>query len=454
MAATSDEPVLTITRTTKRRREIDERPSYMRVPDASGERQLRVVAPYAHTFESGCKARWVGRMLLDVYKTEFCERAEQYFARAIRAGMIRVNGRMSTLDYSVRDGDVLTHLSHRHEPPVAWIDARDMIVHDDGDVMILNKPSSIPVHPSGSYRFNSVIEILAHELGLRELHTVHRLDRVTSGLLLMARRLDTAKRLSALIERREVRKTYVALVRGKFPATEAEWLASSRSRDLPCAAPPSSAVGAAAGPPELQSTGVRFDSTRPGGMVVSYPLAVLDHRRGLHRCDALHGKPSVTRVRLAAFDASNDTSVVVCEPLTGRTHQIRLHLQYLGYPIVNDPVYGAVPGLDPGVADDVTNDEEFDEIAELDDVQQALATEGETVTSGEGETDEARLKRMCRLCRRQAELKLRHGGAMIFLHSARFVAPASDGADAHDWRAPLPEWCAETNLDDDDKNIV
>lgn len=78
------------------------------------------------------------------------------------------------------------------------------VIADDGKVLVVNKPASIPVHPCGRYRHNTVIFILGKELGISELHTVHRLDRLTSGVLLFARTLEVSKKLDQLVRERQV----------------------------------------------------------------------------------------------------------------------------------------------------------------------------------------------------------------------------------------------------------
>lgn len=91
---------------------------------------------------------------------------------------------------------------HRHEPPV--IGKRLEVLVDDGEMLVVDKPASIPVHPCGRFRHNTVIFILGKERGISELHTVHRLDRLTSGVLLFARTLETSKKLDQLVRDRQV----------------------------------------------------------------------------------------------------------------------------------------------------------------------------------------------------------------------------------------------------------
>lgn len=103
---------------------------------------------------------------------------------------------------SPQNNDHMKNTVHRHEPPVVGKPLEVLV--DDGEVLVVDKPASIPVHPCGRFRHNTVIFILGKELGISELHTVHRLDRLTSGVLLFARTLETSKKLDQLVRDRQV----------------------------------------------------------------------------------------------------------------------------------------------------------------------------------------------------------------------------------------------------------
>ena len=79
---------------------------------------LRHVRPYVHTYRTIAKGRWLGRSLLEVHTSEFCAHPPAYYAAAIAQGIITVNGNLVGAHYAVRNGDVIEHFQHRHEPPV------------------------------------------------------------------------------------------------------------------------------------------------------------------------------------------------------------------------------------------------------------------------------------------------------------------------------------------------
>ncbi|XP_069574291.1 pseudouridylate synthase RPUSD2 isoform X2 [Brachyistius frenatus] len=248
---------------------------------------LRKVWPYYFDFKTYCKGRWIGKSLLDVFKSEFRAESIEYYQRAANEGRIRLNETpVEDLSVVLRNNDHMRNTMHRHEPPVVGRPLEVLV--DDGEVLVVDKPASIPVHPCGRFRHNTVIFILGKERGISELHTVHRLDRLTSGVLLFARTLETSKKLDQMLE-----KEYVCRVEGEFPE---------------------------------------------GELICEEPILVVSFKIGLCRVDP-KGKECRTVFQRLSFNGK--TTVVRCLPLTGRTHQIRVHLQYLGFPILNDPIYGS-----------------------------------------------------------------------------------------------------------------
>ncbi|KAJ7420118.1 RNA pseudouridylate synthase domain-containing protein 2 [Willisornis vidua] len=188
-----------------------------------------------------------------------------------------------------KNNDFLRNTVHRHEPPVTAQPLR--ILAEDEEVVVVDKPSSLPVHPCGRFRHNTVIFILGKEHGLTELHTLHRLDRMTSGVLMFAKTVAVSKRIDEQVRERQLEKEYICRVVGEFPEHE---------------------------------------------VVCEEPILVVSYKVGVCRVDP-KGKSCKTIFQRLSYNGK--TSVVKCLPRTGRTHQIRVHLQYLGHPIVNDPIY-------------------------------------------------------------------------------------------------------------------
>ncbi|CDQ86855.1 unnamed protein product [Oncorhynchus mykiss] len=261
---------------------------------------LRKVRPYYFDFKTYCKGRWIGKSLLEVFSSEFRAEPLEYYVMASKLGRIRLNETpMDDLSTCLSspppppptNNDFLRNTVHRHEPPVVGRPLE--ILEDNGEVLVVDKPASMPVHPCGRFRHNTVIFILGKERGICGLHTVHRLDRLTSGVLLFARTLEVSQKLDVLVRDRQLEKEYVCRVEGEFPE---------------------------------------------GEIICEEPILVVSFKVGLCR---VHPKGKDCRTVFQRLSWNGHSSVVRCLPLTGRTHQIRVHLQFLGYPILNDPVYGS-----------------------------------------------------------------------------------------------------------------
>ncbi|ART59238.1 RNA pseudouridine synthase [Acidovorax carolinensis] len=183
-------------------------------------------------------------------------------------------------------------------PPEA-ADASDTGVqaaHVDADLLVLHKPPGLLCVPGRGPDKQDCLSARAQQRWPGAL-IVHRLDQATSGLVLMARHPDAQRRLSHAFAERQVHKRYQAVVQGRLGDDESAW----HEINLPIAA----------------------DWARR-------PLRVIDHALG---------KPSLTRWRALAHDAGAQTTRIELEPVTGRTHQLRVHLAAIGYPIVGDALY-------------------------------------------------------------------------------------------------------------------
>lgn len=170
----------------------------------------------------------------------------------------------------------------------------DLVFVDD-TLVVVNKPSGLLSVPGRGEGMDDCLSARVQQQFTDAL-VVHRLDMATSGLIVMARGLPMQRALSAAFAQRQVHKRYEAVVQGQVDAPRDGW----RTVDLP----------------------IRVDWPRR-------PLRVIDPA----------GQASISRVRLLAWDAARDISRVALEPVTGRSHQLRVHLQAIGHPILGDALY-------------------------------------------------------------------------------------------------------------------
>ncbi|CAG5121825.1 unnamed protein product [Candidula unifasciata] len=303
------------------------------------ENGIRKVYPYTYVFATHAKGRWVGRKLWDVLEQEFGYSHPDELMKSFESGMIHVNGNRASLNYVLRDNDYVCHRTHRHENPVTAAPLE--IIENNNDVLVINKPSSIPCHPCGRYRFNSVAFILGKEMGLTNLRGIYRLDRLTSGVLIFCKTQEMTKTLMGQVARRQVQKEYVCRVVGRFP---------------------------------------------DGTVKVDQPLKPLSNKLRLQVVSPT-GKSSQTTFTRISYNGKS--SVVRCVPHTGRTHQIRVHLQYLGFPILNDAFYNS-DAWGPSRGKDGVYELPFDQVCE-----RILSEHHETLwVGGDNPLYEAKLREM------------------------------------------------------------
>jgi 23S rRNA pseudouridine1911/1915/1917 synthase len=184
------------------------------------------------------------------------------------------------------------------------------VLHEDEVVVVIDKPAGLPVHASAKFYFNTLTRVLAERFPGQTLQICHRLDRETSGALVVARDAASAAVVKGAFASKRVQKTYLAIVHGQPPWPDE----------------PAGAIGLAEAPTTSIDLPLRVstdhDDTRlPGVRMVVAP----------------DGLPSTTRVRVVR--RVGDVALVRCFPVTGRQHQIRAHLAAAGFPIVGDKLY-------------------------------------------------------------------------------------------------------------------
>jgi 23S rRNA pseudouridine1911/1915/1917 synthase len=226
----------------------------------------------------------------------------------IKDGKVRVSGRLEKASYRVQAGDVVTL---EIPPPVEPEGVRPEnipldIVYQDADLAVIDKPAGMVVHPAAGNWTGTLVNALLYHIhdlsgigGELRPGIVHRLDKDTSGLLLVAKNDVTHRALAEMIERREVSREYLALAWGVIDE-------ETFTVDAPIGRHPS----------ERRRMAVLADERVSG-----------TRRRAVTHFTVQERMPHATTLSVRLE--------------TGRTHQIRVHLHYLGHPVVGDPVYGA-----------------------------------------------------------------------------------------------------------------
>jgi 23S rRNA-/tRNA-specific pseudouridylate synthase len=283
-----------------------------------------------------------GWTVLDFLAHRFRYHPRALWERRIAEGRVAVNGRTATARSIVLEDDEVSYTIEHTEPPV---DDRYNVLYEDEHLLAVSKSGNIPVHASGVYITHTLIARLRERYG-DSLALAHRLDRETSGVVVLAKHREAARALSGMFQRGEVRKRYLAVVWGHL------W-PSTFTVDAPIArneaghgrvAEPVSAAPGRPGPSEEVSLKDRLvgETSRGEDGRASKPSTDLGRPRlnlaPKRLVDPVRGKPARTRVRLLRI--VGPFSLVEAVPLTGRTHQIRLHLAHVGFPVVGDKLYG------------------------------------------------------------------------------------------------------------------
>ncbi|CEM07763.1 unnamed protein product [Vitrella brassicaformis CCMP3155] len=328
---------------------------FVRVQVSDGSESVACVPPYLMRFHVNVKMRWREQNALEVMCREFRMRDAAYYKRAMRNGQLRVNGRRCSPDTVLKNGDVIDH--HMYFIEGVGSGERIGVVHEDADRLVVYKPPGMPCHPQGRYSRMSLIKILQRWMARRDgvseayLHVINRLDRVTSGIVILAKNVACARHLSAQLQQEGdspgIQKIYIAKVVGEFPLAdrfqhEADDTATN-ARDEP-------SVGMKRPCPDTSDNNPQPEISRVAGkdeIRVRARIRLLQLLPGMPLEAEIHpeGKAAVTCFRRLAYVPSespggNGYSIVRCRPVTGRTHQIRVHLQLLGHPIADDPIYG------------------------------------------------------------------------------------------------------------------
>ena len=237
------------------------------------------------------------QMTIDIYLKQVLKYSGRKLQKLTRQKGILLNGKPTFLQKSLKPGDVLSikqleDNSYGVMPEAGLVD----ILYEDKYMLVLNKPPYQLVHPSGQTANGTLANYLAHDLQQRNImaaiRPLHRLDRNTSGCIVFAKDAQSQNLLEQQLKAKTIERTYMALVRGVIES-------ESGRIDAPIGAHPSRA-----------------------------------NRRAVRE----NGDAAITDYKTIA--RYEDASLLELKLLTGRTHQIRVHLAHIGHPILGDGMYG------------------------------------------------------------------------------------------------------------------
>lgn len=239
------------------------------------------------------------KVRIDNYLSDKLDISRSKVQKLIKDGNVLVNGQSVNVSYKVKIGDVIEYsLDLNEDTDITPEDIPIDIVYEDDDLLVINKASGMVVHPAPGHYTGTLVNALLYRFNLNSGEAnrpgiVHRLDKDTSGLMLVAKNEFTHEKLSEMIGKKDVERKYLAIVDGLIK----------------------------------HDTGT-----------IDAPIGRDTNNRQKMAVTDVNGKDSITHFKvLERFD---NNTFIECILETGRTHQIRVHMNYIGYPINNDPLYG------------------------------------------------------------------------------------------------------------------
>lgn len=236
---------------------------------------------------------------IDSYLAEELNVSRSKIQKLVKQGLILVNEKVVSNNYVVKLGDsIVVNDDLNYDISVEAEDIPIDVVYEDDYLLVINKASGMVVHPAPGHYTGTLVNALLYRFQLSQKDKmrpgiVHRLDKDTSGLMLVAKNDEVHDALSRMIANKEVERHYLAIVDGVIK----------------------------------HDTGT-----------IDAPIGRDSNNRQKMAVTDVHGKEAITHFRV--LETFSNHSLVECILETGRTHQIRVHMAYIGHPVSNDPMYG------------------------------------------------------------------------------------------------------------------
>lgn len=245
--------------------------------------------------------KYIGQRIDKVLSKEMTDYSRTQIQLLIQNGHVKVNNQIIKASYKLESNDVIDiHIPEPENTDILPEDIPLNIVYEDSDVIVVNKPTGMIVHPSAGIYNGTLVNALlyhCHDLsginGVNRPGIVHRIDKETSGLLMVAKNDMAHQSLSEQLQEHTVTRRYYALVHGLIPHEFGR---------------------------------------------IEAPIGRDPNDRQKMTCTDKNAKDAITNFKV--LERFKNMSLVECRLETGRTHQIRVHMQYIGHPVYGDPQYG------------------------------------------------------------------------------------------------------------------
>ena len=236
---------------------------------------------------------------IDSFLAEELDLSRNKIQKLVKQKLVKVNGKEISNRYLVKMGDsIFVDDDLNYDISVEAMDIPIDVIYEDDDLLVINKASGMVVHPAPGHYTGTLVNALLYRFQLSNKDSirpgiVHRLDKDTSGVMLVAKNDKTHDALSKMIANKEVERHYLAIVDGVIK----------------------------------HDTGT-----------IDAPIGRDANNRQKMAVTDVHGKDAITHFRV--LETFSNHTLVECILETGRTHQIRVHMAYIGHPVSNDPLYG------------------------------------------------------------------------------------------------------------------